>query len=123
MNVCERRPPVEKTHIKQNIYLGITCILLMTTSTIQNINAKTLESGEQSLEKPCRRKKSWPYLRNCPGVCLKILKKKNTRNLRQTCDLGLEKAPPEYMPKFHRFSRLLLSKQFSKMSFNNEIYD
>jgi len=50
VNVCERRTPVEKTHIEQNIYPGITCILVGTMSTIQNITAKRLEGGEQSLE-------------------------------------------------------------------------
>jgi len=51
VNVCERRTPVEKTHIKLNIYPGIICILLMTMSAIQNITAKRLDGSEQSLEK------------------------------------------------------------------------
>jgi len=99
VNICGRSTPVEKTHITQNIYAGITCILLMTMSAIQNITVKRLDGSEQSLRKSCRRKKSWPNLRHRPGVCLKILKI-NTRNLSQNGkirDPVLEKAPPECM--------------------------
>jgi hypothetical protein len=105
VNICGRSIPVEKTHITQNIYPGIICILLKMMSAIQNITVKRLDGSEHSLRKSCRRKKSWPNLRHGPGVCLKILKI-NTINLSQngkTHDPGLEKAPPEYMSEASPF--------------------
>jgi len=58
-----------------------------------------------SHSKICRRKKSWPNVRHRPGVYLWV-PKINMRNLSQNGkirDLGLEKAPTEYMSEVSPF--------------------